>query len=265
LIALAVFLVFLWFASAAGSAYAAGSSEPQWLWTGGDGGGGSPPPPSDKIEGYVYQYLTGTPVSNVTVYLAWTRFTEGACGPYYYTVTPVRTSSSGYFEFTNSIVESYGCAYGIWPSTTYYISVNGYYDPVDGYFDPLWCTTDLGVACDNPARGQWLGNVTTNSNGYAEETIALQSSAVVNVTEAALYSDTKYATLYYGTESDYQVEHSLSFSVEGIISTGYTTSMNTTYSSQFWTAPDHAEIIYLPYYAASYLDANLGIGGQLVS
>jgi hypothetical protein len=178
----------------------------------------------------------------------------GAMGPYYYTVTPVRTDSDGHFEFTNSYVESYGLYYGIVPCTWYYLSVNGYFDPWTG-------DTNLGYSCDNPAWCQWLCNVTTNSNGYGKEVIILQPSAVVNVTYAALYSDTQFATLYYGLGNQSDFYHTLNFGVlNSGVSTGYSTSQSQSFTASVWGVKSIA--IQMMYYASAFYDsiiANPGV------
>jgi hypothetical protein len=191
--------------------------------------------------GQIFNAQTGGYATNVTVYVYDETWLKG------YLIGSGTTNSQGSFDIESSDPN--------WdqiePASEYLITVNG-------------ISMCLGVAPDNPTWCQYQCYVWTNTGSQGlMGRLLLPPSAVVNVTYAALYSNTQYATLYYGTESVHTVEHSLSFNVPVLgISTGYTTSISATYSSTFWTSPLHSEIIYSPYYAASYFD---GTQGKLVS
>jgi hypothetical protein len=224
-----LFILLLLGMANARSAYAAGSNPAPQMQN--PGGGGGPNPTPDTIYGQLGSLGgPGGPIP-ADVYVSLTWFTSTAW---------TYTDGNGVFQFqqgNNGMVP-------MMPNTQYEIMVNA--DPWDNWLP-------------NDTWGQWSGNVVTDNTGWALVFPHLQPAAVVNVTQAALYSNTQYATLYYGTESDYQVEHSLSFNVPVAgISTGYTTSLNTMYSLQFWTAPLYSEIIYSPYYAVSFFDATQG-------
>jgi hypothetical protein len=76
-----------------------------------------------------------------------------------------------------------------------------------------------------------LGSVTTNSKGYAATTIFLDRSAIVNVPAAAMFSDTKYATLYYGIENTSSFSHTVTFQCPFVgITVSYTYSLSATYT-----------------------------------
>jgi hypothetical protein len=225
LITLAGFLVFLWLASAAGPAHAAGISVPG-RWTPGEGGGGGtpPPPPSYLIEGWVFNRQTGQPASGMSVCLSW-GYPLGFC-PCDCTL-PVLTDSSGHFKFTNSYVLDYNL-HGIQAGYQYYISVNGWLDPLNN-------AGNLGQECDNPLWCQWLGYVTANGNAYASINIYLEPSTVVNVTYAAFYSNTQFATLYYGLSNQGEFHHNLEFNVlSSGISIGYSISRSETFTGAVW-------------------------------
>jgi len=234
IIAVLLFVVSL---SSAGKPVYAASATPQQIVSGGGpgvgGGGGSPPP---QIMGQIFNAQTGGYAANVTVCLYDEYWNIGAF------LGSTTTDSQGNFDFSFGEILANG---------EYLITINGY-------------KSDLGTSAIDPSWCQYESYVWTNSGSQGlMGRLSLPPSAVVNVTYAALYSNTQYATLYYGTESVHTVEHSLSFNVPVLgIGTGYTTSISATYSSTFWTAPLHSEIIYSPYYAASYFD---GTQGKLVS
>lgn len=221
LLLMAAVLVFLWFASAR-TAYASGGGLGTESFWPGEGGG-----LTHAVEGFIY-HESGGPACGIWVFLE-----TG-----YLTPLATTTDSEGFYKFEdpNEIL----------PNSFYHIAVNG-----------QWA--QLGVECINKGYGQWYGAIQTDDKGLAWKSITLEHSAIVNVTAAALFSNTQFATLYYGTESNYKVEHSLSFTVPVLgIGTGYTTSMSITYTALFWTAPSYSELILRPYYAPTYFDDILG-------
>jgi len=247
------FLVFLAFASTTKSVYADELSGPFMPGpdsvTPGDDGGNSPP---NTFEGWVREYgVPSSPVSGVNVYLC------GYLGPIYANET---TDPSGYFKFDNHDTNMFtGGSLLILPNHEYFIEVNGYYDVVSG-IDPA---QSLGFQCDNPAWGQWSKNFTTDSTGYATTTVCLSRSAVVDVTSAALFSNTQYATLTYVLTQGHTVSHSLGFHLSaGLgVDTGYTTSETVEFSVAVTTLPNEKVHVSQRHYAASYWDSS-GIYGN---
>jgi len=131
--------------------------------------------------------------------------------------------------------------------TTYFIDVNGWCDNWYG-------STTLGVSCDNPAWGQWSGNLTTDSNAYGTTFVQLSPAAVANVTFAALYSNTKFATLYYGMGSSSDFYHTLSFGVlNSGISEGYSSSQSQSYLASVTGVESIA--VQMMYYSNAYYDS----------
>ena len=111
----------------------------------------------------------------------------------------------------------------------------------------------LGTQCDDMRWGQWGGHIHTDENAYAYAKIHMEKADVVNVPAAALFSNTKYATLYYGMESTSSFSHTLTFSVpESSISIGYITSIST--SHVFAVAPLKKAYIAKKYYIATTYD-----------
>jgi len=193
---------------------------------GGSGGGGGPPP-SNCIRGYVYDYDDGyTPVSGIKVYL---NLGPGAA--------ETTTSASGYFRFDTSL---------IYPNTGYRITVNG--QDYDLSLGSWW----EGWPYDHH-WGQRATSVVTDNKGYAYKTIYLQRAAEPLVTFAALFSNSRYATLYYGRETFSTFAHTSSFSVAGTgASIGYSTSKSA--SRTFWVYPLVKACVKRPYYANTYRD-----------
>jgi len=188
---MAVVFVFLWLSST-GLTYAGdGGVGDESLWPG-EGGGKS----YCTIEGFVKD-MNWEAVPGIRVYL-------------YTGMWPIEavTDSRGYFKFEG----------GIYPDSTYYIAVNGR-------------ECDLGQYCLDPRYGQWYGMVRTDNDGYAFKYIHIERSAIVNVPAAALFSNTKYATIYYGTTQTSSFSHTMSFTVANQgISTGYETTKTAEYA-----------------------------------
>lgn len=214
-LALAVFIVFLWSVFMTEPVYA--NDPPDAMIWPGDGGG--EPAPPHTIEGYVMG-AGGPAPAGVNVYL------------YYGSLTVETTTDAyGHFEFEGSWIV---------PNETFWITANG----------KLY---DLGTWCDDASWNQWKGWIITDENGYAYETIHLGRSAIVDVPAAALFSNTKYATLYYGIETTSSFSHTLHFNVAGSgIDTGYTTTMME--STEFEGQPLLSWYVCRSHYAATYWD-----------
>lgn len=213
--------------------------------------------PSYTIQGWVYRYNTICQAAvGVNVYLdAFDKTTgwEKAAGP-------IQTNAGGYFSFYDGDPRFEDC---IEANQVCYISINGWH-----WYDQ----TTLGYYCDNPAWCQWRGSVKTDNRGYGcFSAIWLQTSAVVNVPAAAIFSNTKYATVYYKMSGTYSVSHGLTFSVPNAgVSVGYEQSTTATYGLSFSTDPNSGATISRRHYAASYWDNTAsqpgvkvtGIGGS---
>jgi hypothetical protein len=217
LLLMAAVLVFLWFASTR-TAYASGGGEgTESLWPG-EGGG-----LSNAVEGFIYNEGGGH-VSGIWVFLE-----TG-----YLTPLATTTDSEGYYKFEdpNSIL----------PNSFYHIAVNGEWE-------------QLGVVCINKGYGQWYGIVETDDNGYAWKSVWIEHAAIVDVPAAAIFSNTKYATVSYEMTGFYTVSHSLTFSVPITgISLGYQQSTTATYGLTFSIDPNSGAKISRRHYAASYWD-----------
>lgn len=197
--------------------------------------------PSNRIQGWVWVYGSNCqPVSGINVYLYAINKTNG----WPMEAGPVQTWSNGYFYFENGDPRFMDC---IAPNQVCYISVNGW--QYNGQ-------TTLGSFCDNPAWGQWLGKVTTDNRGYGCFCpIWLSPAAVVNVPAAAIFSNTKYATVSYEMENGHYVSHSLTFSVPATgTSVGYEQDTAVTYGMIFSVSPNCGAKISMRHYAASYWD-----------
>jgi hypothetical protein len=159
------------------------------------GGGGGSSSPTYNIYGQVFNCPNGDYVSNVTV-CVWN--TQGAlCGE-------ATTDSSGDFNIVSLAIMA---------NSEYLVTVNSYLSGLGtSPIDPTWC--------------QYSAYVETNSlaSGMAQP-IPLAPATIVNVTYAALYSNTKFATLSYGIGSSSDFYHTLSFGVlNSGINVGYTTA-----------------------------------------
>jgi hypothetical protein len=223
LLALLTCLFFLWIVSSTKPAYADNGLQ---VLDPGDGGGGGPPPPSNTIEGWVINRRDGSFAVGLTVYLYY--------GEYGFETT---TDANGHFVFQGAYI----C-----PNWDFLFSLNG-----ERY--------SLGDSCDDARWGQWFGGIHTNDVGYGSRNIFLEPAAKVNVTAAALFSNSQYATLYYGRQTEHTFSHGLSFHVPILgISTGYTTSETVTYSVLFECAPNTAQHVYRTHYASTYYDEIIG-------
>lgn len=166
------FLLILFAASSAQPAYATGTpSGPQIIVP-----GPTEPDPftyaPNTIEGIVYGYSTGSNAAGITVNLS-----------YGTSLVAIQADSRGYFQFYTGIGFPDQPIILIQPNTQYRITVNGgSYGEMGGWIpDPTW--------------GQWAGNVITDSNGWAGKHIPLQPAAIVYVPAAAIFSNTRYATV----------------------------------------------------------------------
>jgi hypothetical protein len=217
LLLMAAVLVFLWSASAR-TAYATGGGVGTESFWPGEGGG-----LSNAVTGFIYNER-GSPVSGIWVFLE-----TG-----YVTPLATTTTTTGLYKFEdpNSIL----------PNSFYHISVNG-----------EW--RQLGVECIDKGYGQWYGTVQTDDNGYAWKSIWIERAAIVNVPAAALFSNTKYATVSYEITDTYTVSHSLTFSVPITgTSLGYQQSMTATCGVIVIVPPNSGATLKRKYYAASYWD-----------
>jgi len=221
LLLMAAVLVFLWLTSTR-TAYASDDGVGTESITPGEGGG-----LTNAVAGFIDDEA-GSPVVGMYVYLY---------ADYVWPLGAV-TDSRGFFMFHDP--------YSIHPNSFYHISVNG-----------EWL--QLGVECLDKTYGQWYGAVQTDNKGVAWKFITLQRAAIVDVPAAAIFSNTQYATVYYGTQTSQGFSHSLSFSVPILgISVGYKTSENVAYTALFWSLPNHSQYINRPYYASTYFDDTVG-------
>ena len=256
LIVVAVLLFVVALSSAGKPAYAANPNtgvSPQS--SSGGGGGGSELP--NTIYGYVYTYASPAsqevPIVGVSVYLVWD-YCFPVQGPILYNTT---TGPGGYFIFNESDMYE-GAPLPIYAHTTYFVDVNGWYNYQS---NPI---TSLGVTCDYPAWGQWSGNVTTDSNGCGVTSVQLNAAAVTNVTFAALYSNTKFATLSYGTGSSSTFYHTLSF---GVLNSGISAGYSASQSGSFTASVTGVESIAIQrmYYSNAYYDSSLSSPGVVAA
>lgn len=148
------------------------------------------------------------------------------------------TDSRGYFQFSFPHPQ-WPDSWNIDPNHDYMISINGKY-------------YEMGNNVEYPQYCQWIGYFHTDSiYAYATRTIHLQPAATVIVPAAALYSNTKYATLYYGYQTLTSFSHSLSFTCSlGAASTGYTTTGAV--QTIFQTQPLLSFYIGRPFYGLAY-------------
>ncbi len=190
-----------------------------------------------EIEGCVVNIANGNPVSGLNVYVI-------ECGGFEITVDTT-TDSNGYFSFqpinTNCIN----------PYQAYPVSVNGVTPMtwVTGCYVPN-CNV-LGQAADNPAWGQWVGDVTTNGNGHQSITIQLDQGAVRNVPVAALYSNTGFASLTFSSTTS--TSASFSFSGGAVVTAGFQNTWTNTFQTSFGPfSPLSSTIVAYPYYVIPY-------------
>jgi hypothetical protein len=205
-----------------------------------------------KIEGCVVNADTGQPLAGMNVYML-------SCGTI---ETNVRTTDiHGHFAFIGNTAPV--CING---TSKYVISANGVTVitvTIDGCYVPQ--CNQLGAAADNPAWGQWVGDVgPTDGNGYATITIPLQKGSIVNVPVAGLYSNTGFASLSYSTTTS--TSASISFSGSAIVTAGFQKSVTDSFSTSFAYQPlTHTVIAYpyymIPYYCAGSTAQQNGPGG----
>jgi hypothetical protein len=212
--------------------YAAGTvPAPQRIIPGGDDGGPTPAPNT------IYGQLESL----------------GALGPYpahvlvnliqFTSIWTIYTDDIGCFQFQTGAYYPGQTSLVIMPNIRYEITVNG------GWL------SDMGGWIPDPAWGQWAGYVVTDSTGWAQVYPRLQPAAVVNVPAAALFSNTKYATVSYEMQSTYTVSHSLTFSVPTAgITVGYQQSTTATYGMIFTVKPNCGATVSGRHYAASFWD-----------
>jgi hypothetical protein len=199
--------------------------------TPGEGGGGHYNPRPHTVEGWISPYSGLQHATGLKVFLF---VTYG----WSYSAT---ADEEGHFEIT---------AYDIYPNGDYLLCINGGGD--DCY---------LGHTCIDPHWGQWSAVIYTDSIGYYCSDIFLEPATTVNVTAAALFSNTEYATCSYGIESNKIISHSLSFSsTTAGISIGFDTTkeISISYGVSFSTAPGTSQVICRPFYAPVYKDEYLG-------
>jgi len=202
-------------------AYAAGTVPPPQMLTPGDGGGGYTILPH-TIYGHVHS-TQGGPVVGIQVWLY--------TGEFCYTTT----NSTGWFMFQS------GC--WIVANSQYMLSLNGRMDTIN--WDSNIPNTDW---C------QWVGYVQTDSYACAFALLSLDPKAVVDVTAAALFSNTRYATLYYSSTETHTFSHTLTFNLAG---SGVTTIgvQSTSVTGGCSVDPTHCAKYCRPYYATACLDA----------
>ncbi len=202
---------------------------PQWIWPG-DGGGTDPIP--NTFYGEVYN-PTGRPIpAGVAVVL-----TGGGNMGYAWTTT----DSQGTFQIQSGSVV--GNNIEIKPNTIYQLLINdedAQGRPGFGLVDTEWCQA-----------GGWYF---TDNMGWANVHIQLQRAPKVNVTFAALYSNTQFATLSYEWGTSTTFNHQLDFNVLIVgVSTGY----SVTTSGSYMCRVDGNERIAVQriFYANAYYDA----------
>ena len=231
LIVVAVLLFVVALSSAGKPAYAASpasSSTPNVIV---GGGGGNPPP---QIMGQIFNAQTGGYAANVTVCLYDEYWNIGAF------LGSTTTDSQGNFDFSFGEILANG---------EYLITINGYQSGLGtSPIDPTWC--------------QYDGYVWTNSGSQGlMGRVLLPPAAVVNVTYAALYSNTQFATLSYGLGSSSDFNHTLSFGVlNSGISVGYTTSESESYTGSVTGVESIA--IQMMYYSNAFLDGRCSGGAS---
>jgi hypothetical protein len=183
------------------------------------------------IEGWVFQYNSYNGVPSIPVYI------NNGYGEF----GPLTTDSNGYFKYSS--------IYNIQPYSWYSVEVNG----------------KLSDLTHNPVIAQWgqcRGLVETNGKGYASITLFLDTSTVVNVTYAALYSNTQFATLSYGLSSSSDFYHTLSF---GILNSGINLGYSTSLSGSFLASVTGVESIAVQrmYYASAFCDYSVSGPGAV--
>lgn len=185
-------------------------------------------PTLNTIEGCVFNSDTGTPASGLGVYVV-------ACigsDTHYAT-----TDGSGHFSFQPHLGNGAPC---IVANSAYVVSING----VNGYTQEGRCTTvphcnGLGSSADDPAWSQWVGDVSTDSNGYGSVSIQVTPARQVVVPAASLYSDTQFAQLDFLSSQTHSVSTGISVSIGGAssVQAGFSSTFSFTSSSGFTDLP----------------------------
>jgi hypothetical protein len=213
--------------------YAAGTvPAPQRIIPGGDDGGPTPAPNT------IYGQLESL----------------GALGPYpahvlvnliqFTSIWTIYTDDIGCFQFQTGAYYPGQTSLVIMPNIRYEITVNG------GYIN------EMGGWIPDPAWGQWAGYVVTDDTCWAQVYPRLQPAAVVNVTYAALFSNTQFATLQYGLQTTSTFSHSVSFNVlNSGISIGYSTSSSATFTC--WVTGASSISVAKHHYANAFYDSTL--------
>ncbi len=157
-----------------------------------------------KIEGTLYNYKTpSVTVSNVHVWASWWGF--GAFLLTGFKQNPVTTDGTGHFVFTGQ---------GIYANSLYYLSVNG-------------PPASLGTTNDDNSWGQYFVGIKTNSQGYALQNLYVDSAPQVRAPQAALYSNTLDASIFFNTNTANTMSNTLSFMVSNTgIQNGYASSIS---------------------------------------
>ena len=216
LLVAAAFLALLWLVSSAGSACADNQVN---MITPGDGGGGPAPP--NTVEGWIHNVTDGFGVPGLRVFLSVDYPAQ------YDTIT----DRYGHFVFQSAF---------IWPNRECFLCVNG---GIDGYF--------LGQRCIDRHWGQWGAKICTGPEGYYCVSIPLEPSAIVEVPAAALYSNTKYASLKYTMGQSSAFSHTMSFHCPiGGISGGYSSAVSV--STTFDCIPLVSYYVKWDHYAPTY-------------
>ncbi len=202
---------------------------PQWIWPG-DGGGKDPIP--NTFYGEVYN-PAGRPVpAGVAVAL----YGGGSMG-YAWTTT----DSAGTFQIKSGSV--IGNNIEIKPNTIYQLLINDRDRnglPGFGLVDTEWCQS-----------GGWYF---TDNIGWANAHVPLQRTPQVNVTFAALYSNTQFATLSYEWDTSTTFNHQLEF---GALTAGVSIGYSVTTSGSYTCRVDGNEriAVQMIYYANAFYDA----------
>lgn len=216
-------LVFVLALSSAGKpAYAASPAPPTPQMIIG-GGGGNPPP---QIMGQIFNYETGDYATGVTVYIYGTGLNQGIL------IGSGTTDWRGNYDFVTGAIQ---------PDSEYLVTINGQ-------------QSDLGTATTDPSWCQYECYVWTNSGSQGiMGRVLLEPSAIVNVTYAALYSNTQFATLSYGLSNSSDFYHTLSF---GILNSGINVGYSTSQSESYVASVTGVESIAVQqmYYSNAYYD-----------
>jgi len=200
---------------------------------------------SYEVEGCLVD-TSNSPVSGLNVYLIY------SC-PSIMTAY-MTTDSNGYFSFQPTQINGNSCL----APKAYPVSVNGVTTITKSSCYVPSCNL-LGQVADNPAWGQWVGDVTLGQDGYTVHvsvTIQVQPATIINVPVAALYSDNRFAELTFSSTTTTSISASFSGGV------GVTYGYSSTYTNSFQTT------YAIPYYcngSSSYSNFGLSCSQGLVS